>query len=236
MDEEHETFGKTINTWVQTIGIVMAGVWGLYTFVYKEIVVPKSAPVNITMDLSLKRMQEQRKGGKGGLTPIEVTVSAKNPSSREVYILPTVWVAYGLKISPIAVTELPEIKIDSSAISQSFIDRYAKTTSRALVALGRLIPDTSLKPGEVVTRRLVFFVPSGMYDMVDVQAAVPTVAEQGKIDLAWSLGKNEMLTSILFKIGSDRKPTQMQASEITESFRHEHELQTSSTTAHLSLW
>lgn len=44
---------------VQTTAIVLAGVWALYTFVYKEILLPKSAPVNVSIDLQLKKPNPQ---------------------------------------------------------------------------------------------------------------------------------------------------------------------------------
>ena len=47
-NNENPTFGKTLNTWVQTIGIIAAGAWGIYTFAFKEIVTPRSAPINIS--------------------------------------------------------------------------------------------------------------------------------------------------------------------------------------------
>lgn len=38
-----KTFGEKLNVWVQTIGILLAGIWALYTFVYKEYIEPKKA-------------------------------------------------------------------------------------------------------------------------------------------------------------------------------------------------
>src|SRR5713226_5577170 len=96
----NRSLGQEINSWVQTIGIVIAATWGAWTFVYKEIVVPKSAPVNVTVDLELKKIGANQPGAtKAKLIPVELRVSAKNPSSREIYLLPSVWMASGVKVA-----------------------------------------------------------------------------------------------------------------------------------------
>ena len=92
------TIGQEVNTWVQTFGILVAAAWGVYTFIYKEIVLPKSAPVNISVNLELKTIgpsNPQETEAKKQLIAVEMKVSATNPSPREVYLLPSIWFAYG---------------------------------------------------------------------------------------------------------------------------------------------
>jgi hypothetical protein len=201
--EKSPTFGKTLNTWAQTVGIVVAGIWGIYTFVFKEIVVPRSSPVNISIDLNLRKITEQRTADKRALTPIEIMVTAKNPSTRQISVLPTGWAAYGVVISREDLQDFPTGEVISSKSGQLFLDKYAKSSVRELVDFGRLFPDTSLKPGEVVTRRLVFFVPSNKFDIVDVQTVVPTTTKPEKTDLAWNLTKEQTFTQMLYRIAPD---------------------------------
>jgi hypothetical protein len=40
------------------LAILLAGAWAVYTFVYKEIIIPMTAPINLTMDLELKRIDQ----------------------------------------------------------------------------------------------------------------------------------------------------------------------------------
>jgi hypothetical protein len=59
MPQKHSkerTIGETINTWMQIAGILLAGAWGVYTFFEKEVFIPKSAPVNISINLQLKKV------------------------------------------------------------------------------------------------------------------------------------------------------------------------------------
>lgn len=100
MGTEERTLGQTLNTWVQTIGIVCAGAWALlYTFGYKDIFVPKSAPVNISLNLSLKKVGPKA-SSTDSLTAVEMKIAATNPSSRPVYLLRSAWVAIGCTIRP----------------------------------------------------------------------------------------------------------------------------------------
>src|SRR5437763_12580581 len=87
------SFEERLNTWVQILGILIAAGWGIWTFIYKEIKVPKSAPVNISLNLQLKKVETNP--SRQGLTAVEMKISATNPSSREIYLLPNAWVAYG---------------------------------------------------------------------------------------------------------------------------------------------
>jgi hypothetical protein len=93
---------QNLNTWVQTIGIIGAAIWGIYAFHQQYYVIPSSAPVNITLDLQLKRSGVVKLGGKNSgnnqLLTIEMKVSATNPSSRTVYLLQSAWYVYGLRL------------------------------------------------------------------------------------------------------------------------------------------
>jgi hypothetical protein len=235
-ESEKETLGKTINTWVQTIGIIIAGVWGIYTFIYKEIWVPKTAPVNVSLDLSLQKLNQRSIAGKTSMVPIGVAVTARNPSTREVFLLPTAWVAYGIAISSQKQESLGEGEIISSTTPQFFVDMYAKTTYRVLVGVGRLFPDISLEPSETATRRLILFVPAETYDEIDVQVVVPTTTRPGKIDLAWNLTKRDTLTPLVYPIGPDGKRLTTKGSEITRTLDDEFELQAVTTSSQVSLW
>jgi hypothetical protein len=46
--------GDTIRSWITTIGVVIALAWGVCTFIYKEILEPESAPVNVSIDLGIQ--------------------------------------------------------------------------------------------------------------------------------------------------------------------------------------
>ncbi len=183
----NRSLGQEINSWVQTIGIVIAATWGAWTFVYKEIVVPKSAPVNVTVDLELKKIGANQPGAtKAKLIPVELRVSAKNPSSREIYLLPSVWMASGVKVASTK-HAIDEGLTVTSKNEASYSQRHADVTENIIVAFGGLVEDDSLKPNEVTARTLIFYVPPNEYDYLDVVTIIPTIAKKGAMDLEWKL-------------------------------------------------
>jgi len=192
---QQRSLGERINTWVQTTGILVAAGWGFYTFVYKEIEVPKSAPVNISLTLELKKIDtgvitEQ-------LTAIELKVSVTNPSSRKIYLLPTAWIAYGENFTAIKTDEETFIKYANAQLLDtkniSTLQRYAQSQdilSKTLfrpIATGHLFHYDSLKPGETTTRQLLFFVPKGDYNAVSLSTIMPTAEDISGMQLEWSI-------------------------------------------------
>lgn len=192
MAESERNLGKEINAWVQTMGIILAAAWGVYTFFYKEIWVPKSAPINVTVDLSLKKIGEGTQKVQSSprrLIPVEMKISARNPSSREIYILPSVWMASGVKVrsADVPLTSAPTI---SAANENVFVERHAPTSDFTVVAFGGLLEDTSLKPNEVSGRTFIFFVPANEYDYLDVVAVMPTIEKAHVLDMEWKLNND----------------------------------------------
>src|SRR5687767_10216369 len=93
----------TVNLWVQTIGIVAAGAWALYAFVFKEIRAPRVAPVNVSVDLELKGVEPShlsRGSRAASVLAVQTRVGARNPSTREVWLLPGVLVVWGHIMEP----------------------------------------------------------------------------------------------------------------------------------------
>jgi hypothetical protein len=144
-----------LNTWVQIIGIAIAAGWGAYTSNYKEMMLPRAAPVIVTVDLQLQKIDRpnsQHQGENKALVAVEMTVSATNPSSRQVYLFPSVWLAYGLKVDALRknheFAKQATSSLNKRGLSQ--IETHAMTYmgSRAPIAIGKLIPDSILIKAE----------------------------------------------------------------------------------------
>jgi hypothetical protein len=202
-------------------------------------VVPKSAPVNVTVDLELKKISGGQPGeNKKKLIPVQFRVSAKNPSTREIYLLPSVWMATGTKITP-ADNELSDVPAVTSENGQSVAQRHAAVTENVIIAFGGLVEDDSLKPNEVTTRTFILYVPPNEYDSIDLLTIVPTIAEKGKINLEWKLNRETSQIEPTWQRLDARGAKQgvMSDNEVsTFSSEHKLELQRSVTRATLSLW
>lgn len=232
---QHDT-AKTINTWVQTIAILGAAIWALSTFVFKEVLIPKAAPINISLNLQLKKIGAKAVR-KADLVAIEMRISATNPSSRTVYLFPTYWIANGYRIAPaVEQDESAVMKAVTEVIkSNQHVYRFANAESATVLAGGALFPDTQLKPGETVARTVVFYAPPDRYDLVDVETAIPTAQDMRGIELAWEVGTDVVLEPKLYRIVGDKRqliPPEKDGSY----FDAKREFQMSRSMAQLSLW
>ncbi len=213
-NSQERTFGENLNTWVQTIGIIVAALWAAYTFGYKEIMVPKSVPVNITLNLQLKKIGTG--SGKRPLLPIEMRTTATNPSSRTVYLLSSAWIARAYKlVSPHDGNAASFNKLAADSLKShegNFVERHSlvESSSVVVVAVGSLFPDETLKPGETLARTVIFHVPPDKYDELEVKALMPHVKARSGIELEWTMGENSDLDFSMYRVsaGGERKPTE----------------------------
>jgi hypothetical protein len=188
-DSQKRSLGETVNTWVQIVGICIAALWGVYTFVFKEITLPKSAPVNITLNLQLKKIGTG--STKANLTAVEMKISATNPSTREIHLLPSAWMASGVSISAAEKDETDFTQEAAGALRDSIdiytVQRHAKQEKSSVVAVGLLFSDDALKPSETVARTIIFYVPRDHYDLLYVSAWMPSASDVSGIQLEWAL-------------------------------------------------
>lgn len=227
--------------WGPPIGVMIAALWAVYTFYFKEVWLPQSAPVNITVDLQLKKLGASTARGSTGekrLLAVELKVTATNPSSREIALLPSAWVAYGYKIVPIG----QRLKFADQASAQlsypqahrdKYIERHVFTLPGTVVAVGSLFSDKYLRPHETVTRTLIFHVPPAEYDMLDTIVRVPSANKRSGATLEWALEEDVL---VAYRIDADGSRTPLEEDE--EGNLREPILGADfyGSRAHLSLW
>lgn len=240
-DSQQRSFGQELNTWVATMGIVAAAMWGAYTFIYKEIMIPRSAPVNISVDLQLKKvgtcgLNEKQEES---LIAVEMKISATNPSSREVHLFTSGWIAYGIKISP---RYTPDSMCCQSAVTLvnsrqgGFTEKYSSRTPQSVVAAGNIFGDSFLKPNEKITRTLVFHVPRDIYDSIEVYAYMPTAARASDVVLEWHLDDSGSWGWSLYRVGKNAERTPLKKGKSGEYSDAPPEFQWASQISELSLW
>jgi hypothetical protein len=213
-DSSQKSVGERLQIWAQVVGIIAATLWGIYTFFYKEIWVPKSVPVNITMELQLRKTGDdplKKNRDANAMIPLEMKISAKNPSSRAVYLLPNVWIAYAHKMSPVTKPfPQPNSIIVTAKEREQRLDWIAKAERTVILSTGGLFPDNILKPNEVATRSLIIYVPPNKYETVEVRAILPSVATQNTIDLEWELNEKYSPRPKMYRLGRNGERTEIQ--------------------------
>jgi hypothetical protein len=191
--------------------------WSVATFYYKDVFQPRTAPVNISLNLDLKKVNPATPPAdphSAGMIAVEMQLAATNPSGREIFLLPNVWIAYGYRVSKAAESQdFAERLNDTLARPRARpVERFTRASSPVAVPVagGVLLSDTNLKPGEKVARTLVFHVPRNTFDVIEVWTAIPTTSKAGKILLTWRIENNEMVNDVRYN-DKERRPLKRDA-------------------------
>ena len=94
-------WAKYGDDWTKPLGGVLATItflWGTWIFLFQEVLRPAVAPVNISLELEIKRLKPLQEAI-GKAQPVLLKVSAKNSSKKILFIRKTYWVAYGIKLA-----------------------------------------------------------------------------------------------------------------------------------------
>jgi hypothetical protein len=176
-----ESLPISIRQWTQFLLLLFAAAFGVYTFHFKEVAAPKSAPINITLDVQTRRAGAGNTRGRQNerLTAIELKVAAKNPSSRTVYLLRNIWYASASNIEarPDDDRLLDKEVTESVNSPEQMLERHSVMVNRTIVASGILFVDNLLRPGETISRTVVFHNPNELYDQVYFNILITTAAK-----------------------------------------------------------
>lgn len=179
---------ELVKNWAEVAAFAVAAIWAVWNFWFKEILQPRQVPVNISLNLEMQKVALGAPApGATPLMAIELSIKATNPSSRVVYLLTSAWMARGYHVQAVPARgdffALAGASIAANKIRP--VEKYASQSNSETVAAGRLFEDDELKPGETITRRIVFHLPSRPYNVVEVFTCVPSTSEPQGIGIVW---------------------------------------------------
>lgn len=222
--------------WVQTSGIILAGAWGIYTFAFKEIISPKSAPVNITVDLKLNKVHEMNLGARDtGLECVMVNATAINPSTRTVSLLTDLWVANGYRIEKSDVKRYAIFSTNKVLSRDSFseFDKCCYRSSYELIGYGNLFQDQWLKPNEKIVTSFLLYFQKNKFDYIEISSTIPTANNSEGIELNWRKAGDSLVPEMFETIGGEKKLIEPNENQYNGGKR---EYQSANSTTVLSLW
>jgi hypothetical protein len=174
---------EPLHHWIQSLGILIASVWGVYTFIYKDILVPSWQPPNLTLEATITPVPGRRPGPAG----LEATLEAKatNSRTRPVHLLANYWILSGLQRSPAPppspATESHLLSQANQVLRQQELSHLeSSVTSQpeaAFLAVGRLFDDNLVQPGETISRSLLVRIPRGT-EAVQLRAFLPLLSRR----------------------------------------------------------
>lgn len=176
------TRSATLHEWIRSGGILIAAAWGVYTFVWKDILVPSWQPAYLSLEASLTPVSGRPAGADGQEMTLEV--KGTNASSRRVYLLPNVWWVSGIQRKPSRVSTaggtqsfLQEANQALEGVALMHAERSVPRTPRELIAVGRLFDDNFLDPGAALQRTILMRIPPG-YEAAELKMIVPLLTRQ----------------------------------------------------------
>lgn len=239
-DSRERTFAEKLSTWVQIMGILVASGWGVYTFIYKEISLPRSAPINVSVKLDLRRIGTTiayTSDQHAPITDVEMQISMTNPSSRKVDLLPSVWIAFGYRFAPTDTSDVYFNTRASAALNMplGFIERGFTRTSNTVLSTGRLFTDTFLKPNESVTRTHILHIPANTYDVLEVGCFIPSASDASHLDVEWRIDSTGSLRLRSYYLDKERHRTPITGDSLKDYGEPPIEFQQSSSRSQISL-
>lgn len=173
----------TLNNAVQTLAIILAGAWGVYTFIYQAKVVPSLAPPTLSVSSSIERV-----GQKGNMVALRSTVTRSNVGQTGVRMLGLTYNIIGIKTQFAAAPEInPKFEQDLTQSSTTSAARYYDDLQQREVILrqGTLFKGatmlasspSSLNPGETVSRDMIFYADTTRFDSIRFQVRLWYVKE-----------------------------------------------------------
>ena len=168
---------ETVNSITQTLALILAGAWGVYTFVYQERIAPALAPPTLSVTSVLEKA-----GRHGDLTAIRCAVTRTNVGKSSVRILGLTYNLTGIKENFLSGSAgNPDFSRPPGNASTVIRTRYQLDPARQEFILqnGTLFAGahaegspSDLNPEEAVTRDLVLYADRSRFDRVRLQVTL----------------------------------------------------------------
>ena len=233
-----EGASRSINVWVQTLAILFAGLWVAYVFIWQEFTKPAAAPINLSAQVEVREAGVRTSSDGRRLLALELEITASNPSPRTVHVLASYWRATGMRVGSRAanVNWLEHANQALASRAPLTLGEGYMVTAANMVAVGSVMPDTSLKPGESVSQTYVFYVPDGEFDMIDVETVVPTASTENAVDIVWTATPDGTLSVTTFRLQNGQRQ-QLTDEQVTAAYSDPAlSLQSAISRRQLSLW
>ncbi len=227
--------------------------WTIFAWYHQEIVVPSTAPVNLTTEITLEAAGSRSQSDGQSNSPtanqleaIQLSVTANNVSSKDIRLLSNYWDAWIGKVSlqPDAsdnawLREANDNQADQATSGQLRYARdgkYYKIEGFERVAWGNVFPTTYLLyPKETVSASVLFYVPKEGYDLVHVEVHIPTKEKEKNgekaVDLTFIVDRGRVKPKY-FKVDKNGSRQEVTEKEDIQALK----IQETQSIKQLSLW
>lgn len=177
---------EAANNIVQTIAIVAAGAWAVYTFIYQAKIAPAQEPPSLSVTSTVAEV-----GHKAGQVAIRSTVTRTNVGHTGVRLLALTYNVIGKKVKfadKIWLGQEPALELSHANLvtaaryyeepEQQVILRHGLLfKGAARVSGGMEVPESVLKPGESISRDMIFYANRDQFDFIRFQVQLTYAKE-----------------------------------------------------------
>jgi hypothetical protein len=205
MSEARGVRVTAVKDWAQFAMLVFATAWGVYTFVFKETILPARRPATLTVTAKLEEL-----GRHDSRILMRLRIHAVNRTDRKVYV-PALWYSVrGLQLAS------QEDEIDAyrarieSRPNAEVQARYSAVAGADVVAVGAILSEVTsfYEPTDETTNEVLFEVPADYYDALETRAEFFVTKEIDGLSLAeWNVGPDGALAPKILLAGRQYDPT-----------------------------
>lgn len=152
---------------LQAFALLIAAAWGLYTFVYKEVIVPRNRPAALVVTPMLEAI-----GRRGDTILARATFQMANHSDSKVYV-PAMWYSVrGLKLQGVEQDDSTYLRqVGEDAQKPYPTARFSQFTAADLLAAGKVSTEveTWFEPDAEQRVEQILLIPADRYDAAQLQ-------------------------------------------------------------------
>jgi hypothetical protein len=153
---------RVIRDIVQAIALIVAAMWGAYTFIYREIAVPARRPASLVVTPTLEAI-----GRRGDTVLARATFHMLNRSESKVYA-PAIWYSVrGLKLQAVATEDTTFLRLNREAANKTYpTSRFSQFTAADLIGAGKVTTavESWFEPGAEQRVEQLLYIPADRYD------------------------------------------------------------------------
>ncbi|HEV7588818.1 MAG TPA: hypothetical protein VGO40_11950 [Longimicrobium sp.] len=187
---------------LQAFALLIAALWGLYTFVYKEVIVPRNRPAALVVTPTLEAI-----GRRGDMVLARATFQMRNTSDSKVYA-PAIWYAVrGLKLEGVEQDDSTYLRRLSQDAQKPFPSaRFSQFSVVEVLGTGKVSAEveTWFEPGAEQRVEQILLIPADRYDaaQLQVQALISKDVHEVK-EIRWrTTAEGDLDPRLVFTAGS----------------------------------
>lgn len=201
-----EVKSKIVNSWVQSIAIIIAGMWGLYQFIYVEKIKPAQEKPSLEIEVSIHNLGKiTPKNDSKKLTAYRATITTKNIGKAKAFVASSFFQIHGDEV--FRKNDDYQLKMENvyEIINKGNqqISKTYKTENSHLITTGTVYnPRSWFNVGQTISVDKIFYLSEENYSQIEANVFILSGADISDIyirskvddnfDVDWEISDNKI--------------------------------------------